>query len=333
MFTDRVKLKFCAGKGGDGIISWRREKFIPKGGPFGGNGGPGGSVVFQVDSQVMSLEFFRYRKLLKAENGASGGTSCQQGRQGKDLILKVPQGTLIKNEEGHIIKDLVQEGEKWTLCYGGKGGRGNASFASSKNRAPTHFTKGKEGESAAVELELKLIADVGLVGFPNAGKSTLISALTKARVPIAPYPFTTLKPNLGYIELEDYRRILIADIPGIIEGAHHNRGLGFEFLRHIERTHMLIFVLDGAGVDGRNPWNDYCVLKNELKAYSQEVFDKPFLIVMNKTDLEESQNFAEEFLERLHVEEKQAHVLQISAQEKMGLKSLLREIEKAFPPV
>jgi GTPase len=290
MFIDRVSLELVAGKGGNGVVAWRREKYIPKGGPCGGNGGKGGSIIFYADAQLSSLEWFRNRRILKAENGQSGGSNKRQGRKGKDLILKVPCGTLVKDAgSGEILFDFVEDKQQWMICQGGQGGRGNETFKTPTNRAPNICTEGKEGQACRVELELKLIADVGLVGFPNAGKSTLISALADIKVKIAPYPFTTLQPNLGFIEREDFSRIFIADIPGIIEGAHHNRGLGFEFLRHIERTKLLIFILDASGIDGRNPVDDFRVLRAELSAYHCDMLKRPYLVVLNKIDTEEAQ--------------------------------------------
>lgn len=296
MFTDRVTISLAAGKGGNGVVAWRREKYIPKGGPCGGNGGKGGSLILQADTQIFSLEWFRNRRLLKAENGNPGGHNNCQGRNGKDLILKVPCGTLVKDANtGEILHDFKEDKEQWMVCKGGRGGRGNDSFKTPTNRAPNICTPGQEGETAEVELELKLIADVGLVGFPNAGKSTLISDLTKVNVKIAPYPFTTLQPNIGFIETDDYTRIFIADIPGIIENAHLNKGLGLEFLRHIERTKLLIIILDASGIDGRTPKDDYKVLLKELKAYSPELLERPYLVALNKIDTEESGDLIKAF--------------------------------------
>lgn len=325
MFTDRVLLEVAAGKGGNGVVAWRKEKYIPKGGPCGGNGGKGGSIIVETDSQICSLEWYRHRHILKAENGRPGGSNLCQGRNGQDLILKVPCGTLIKNSvTGEVLHDLTEDKQKIILCTGGRGGRGNDSFKSPTHQAPNICTEGKLGEDARIELELKLIADVGLVGFPNAGKSTLISSLAKVRVKIAPYPFTTLQPNLGYIENEDYTRTLIADIPGIIEGAHRNKGLGFEFLRHIERTKLLIFILDASGVDGRNPLDDYRVLKAEIKAYNPEMLSRPYLVVLNKIDTEEAQEHIETFLKE-YAEDK-AVLFHISALHNQGLDSLRKAI-------
>ena len=266
MFVDRVVLELSVGRGGNGVVAWRREKYIPKGGPCRGDDGKGGSLILEADTEGASLEWFRNRRILKAENGRQGGPNCQQGRNGKDLTLKVPCGTLFKDSvTGEVLHDFTQDGEEWIICKGGRGGRGNNSFKSPTNQAPNKATDGTEGESRRVELELKLIADVGLVGFPNAGKSTLISKLASVAVKIAPYPFTTLRPNLGFIQFEDLKRVFIADIPGIIEGAHRNRGLGFEFLRHIERTKLLLFMLDASGINGRDPISDYKVFVRNLK--------------------------------------------------------------------
>lgn len=289
MFIDRVKVDLAAGSGGNGTVAWRREKYIPKGGPCGGNGGKGGSVFLEADAEVFSLQWYRNRRILKAENGMPGGHNLCQGRNGKSLTLKVPCGTLVKDSvTGEILYDLTEDKQKVEICKGGKGGRGNESFKSPTNRAPQQFTEGKEGEACNVELELKLIADVGLVGFPNAGKSTLISAVADVEVKIAAYPFTTLQPNIGFIQTEDYRRIYIADIPGIIEGAHRNKGLGFEFLRHIERTKLLLYVLDASGIDGRNPVDDYNVLRSEMEKYNPEMLERPSLVILNKIDAEEA---------------------------------------------
>lgn len=321
MFVDRVKVQFTAGKGGNGVVAWRREKFIPKGGPSGGNGGNGGSIILQADAQIPSLDWFRHRRIIKAENGRSGGANCQQGKNGQDLILKVPCGTLIKDAlTGEIVHDLTTDQERLVLCRGGRGGRGNDSFKTPTNRAPNTSTDGRYGETRELELELKLIADVGLVGFPNAGKSTLICALAGLKVKIAPYPFTTLQPNLGFIETSNYKRIFIADIPGIIEGANLNRGLGIEFLRHIERTKMLLFVLDASGIDGRTPADDFRVLRNELQAYDPELLKRPYLIVLNKIDADESRELIEQFLREFQPSSQ--NVFEISALTGAGLPAL-----------
>lgn len=321
MFVDRVILDLFAGKGGNGVVAWRREKFIPKGGPCGGNGGKGGSVTLVADSQVYSLEWYRNRRILKGENGQPGASNSRQGRNGKSLMLKVPCGTLVKNSlTGEILHDFTQDKEEWVICKGGKGGRGNETFKTPTHQAPNVCTEGTEGENVQVELELKLIADVGLVGFPNAGKSTLISSLAHVKVKIAAYPFTTLQPNIGFIKREDLTRIYIADIPGIIEGAHRNRGLGFEFLRHIERTKLLLFVLDASGIDGRNPTDDFRVLRKELSTYNSEMLERPYLVVLNKIDADEAQENIEQFRKEFPMDP--SRVFEISAILGEGVKVL-----------
>jgi GTPase len=327
MFTDRVILDLAAGKGGNGVVAWRREKYIPKGGPCGGNGGKGGTITLQADTQVYSLDWFRNRRILKAENGMAGASNNRQGRNGKDLILKVPCGTLVKDSvTGELLHDFTQDKDEFIICTGGKGGRGNDSFKTATNQAPNYCTEGKEGTAVKVELELKLIADVGLVGFPNAGKSTLISSLADVEVKIAPYPFTTLRPNLGFIQCEDFSRIYIADIPGIIEGAHRNKGLGFEFLRHIERTKLLLFILDASGIDGRNPSDDYKILRNELGTYNPEMLNRFYLVVLNKIDSEEASMHIEQFRENFPLESER--LFEISAMRGDGLPALLQTIKK-----
>ena len=237
MFVDSISLTLSAGKGGNGVIAWRREKYIPKGGPTGGNGGHGGSITLVADRQTVSLEGYRHKRIFCAQNGACGGSNLKQGKAGTNLILKVPCGTLVKDRHTQeVLFDLTEDGQELPLCRGGKGGKGNHHYKSPTHQAPHFCTEGTPGESREIELELKLIADVGLIGMPNAGKSTLLSKLTFARVKIGAYPFTTLFPNLGYARAPSGNRVLLADIPGIIENAHINKGLGYAFLRHIERT-------------------------------------------------------------------------------------------------
>jgi GTP-binding protein len=289
MFVDRVKVQCRAGSGGNGIIAWRREKFVPKGGPAGGDGGNGGSIIFEADHNVAALDWFTYKSILRAEDGAVGGTNNKQGADGEDLHVKIPPGTILKDvKTGETLFDFLEHGKQFVVCSGGKGGRGNHAFRSSTNRSPRIATKGTPGEELNIELELKLIADVGLIGLPNAGKSTLIKKLTDVAVKISSYPFTTLSPNLGYLYGEDGKKVLLADIPGIIEGAHENRGLGFEFLRHIERTRVLIYVIDAASPDGKTPREHLAILRGELGAYNDELLQKPALVVLNKCDLEEA---------------------------------------------
>lgn len=299
MFIDSAKITLRAGKGGNGVVSWRRELYVPKGGPAGGNGGKGGSILLKTDSHVLSLEGFRNRRLIYAEDGQQGGGNLRQGRNGKDLVLIVPCGTLVKDAQtGEVLYDFTDENQEFLICKGGKGGKGNHCFKSSTNQAPNICTPGLDGQSREIELELKLIADVGLIGIPNAGKSTLMSKLTAIKVKIGAYPFTTLYPNLSYIQFPDYSRIFIADIPGLIENAHQNKGLGISFLRHIERSSVLLFVIDVSGFEGRDPRDDFKVLRNELSAYNPDLLNKPFLVALNKID----QEGAEEHLKNFYQE-------------------------------
>lgn len=308
MFVDRIQIRATAGKGGNGVIAWRREKYLPKGGPYGGGGGFGGDIVLEATENLYSLEDFRPFSHLKAESGRGGGTSLQQGRRGRTLILKVPCGTrIIDAKTNALIDDLTTAGQRHTLCRGGRGGRGNASFATSRRRAPNICTAGKLGESREVILELKMIADVGLVGLPNAGKSSLLAALTSAAPKVGAYPFTTLAPNLGEVLFDDYQRIRVADVPGIIHEASNNRGLGLDFLRHIERTKALVFVLDASD----KPSEALELLRRELRNYNKELLQKPSLILLNKCDIDEATT-------SLTTEE----TLCISALEKSGLEPL-----------
>ena len=284
-FIDQAKIAVAAGKGGDGVIAWRKEKYIPKGGPTGGNGGTGGDIIFQADPQLSTLLDFRYYRKYEADEGNPGGADNCTGRSADDLIIKVPVGTLIKNAATNdILADLVTQYEKVTIAKGGRGGLGNNFFKSPTNQAPRHKTDGKPGEAFELELELKLLADVALVGFPNAGKSTLISRISAAKPKIADYPFTTLVPNLGIVQApEEHRSFVVADIPGLIEGASEGKGLGLQFLRHIERSSILLFLLDGS--DTLQPPEDaYEILKKELKAFSKELMKKPRMILITKAD-------------------------------------------------
>ncbi|WP_348663738.1 Obg family GTPase CgtA [Chlamydia vaughanii] len=288
MFLDQITLELRAGKGGNGVVAWRKEKYLPKGGPYGGNGGVGGSIVIEAATHVYSFESYRNLRFLKAEDGQSGATNNRSGRNGKDLVLTVPEGTLLRDvETREILHDFAQHGERLVICQGGKGGKGNTFFKTSTNRAPTKATPGKPGEIRQVELELKLIADIGLVGFPNAGKSTLFNTLARTEVKVGAYPFTTLQPVLGLVPCQEelYRKPwIIADIPGIIEGAHQNRGLGLDFLRHIERTHLLLFVIDISCRERSSPEEDLRILMDELLHYRQDLADKGRIIALNKID-------------------------------------------------
>jgi GTP-binding protein len=321
MFVDTATISLSAGKGGDGVVAWRREKYIPKGGPAGGNGGNGGSIILQTDPQVLSLESFRNQRMIRALNGKPGSGSNKNGGNGKNLILKIPCGTLVKNAETkEVLYDLTTAGQEWMICKGGRGGKGNTCFKSPTNQAPNKCTPGLPGESCELELELKLIADVGLVGMPNAGKSTFLSKITHVPVKIAPYPFTTLTPNLSYVQFDDYSRVLVADIPGLIENAHENRGLGISFLRHVERTSVLLFVLDASGFEGRDPLKDFETLRNELKAYDPTLLQKPFLVALNKIDLEDAHTHVAEFRKNYPFDP--ASLFEISALNSSGLDPL-----------
>jgi len=296
MFIDYARIHVHGGNGGNGCLSFRREKFIPKGGPDGGNGGKGGDVIAVASSELNTLLNFRYKKQFFAEKGQHGMGANKTGHDGENIILKVPLGTEVyeldeQNNRKYKIADLAEENEDVILAKGGKGGRGNATFKSSTNQAPRKITPGKEGEEKYYELELKLMADVGLVGFPNAGKSTLISHLSSAHPKIADYEFTTLEPCLGVVKVDEYKTFVIADIPGIIEDAHEGKGLGLRFLRHIERTKVLLFLID---ITSDNISNKYEILNNELHSYNTELDRRQKLIVLNKIDLlahDEKDNF------------------------------------------
>ena len=285
MFLDEASISVRAGDGGAGCVAFRREKFVPRGGPSGGDGGRGGHIYMQASMRHNTLVQYRYKRIFRARRGTHGlGSKCH-GRDAPDLTLTVPVGTLARDAaSGDPVHDFLVADEKILLCRGGRGGRGNAQFASSVNQAPRRFEYGFPGESRELKLELKLLADVGLVGFPNVGKSTLISRLSAARPKIANYPFTTLEPNLGVVELEDYRSFVVADIPGLIAGAHLGQGLGIQFLRHIERTRVLLHLVDLAGDHGRDPALDYETVNRELEAFNPAMLRKPTLVVASKID-------------------------------------------------
>ncbi|NWG06537.1 MAG: GTPase ObgE [Chloroflexi bacterium] len=287
MFIDQVEIHVRSGKGGDGMVHFHREKFVTHGGPDGGDGGKGGDVVFEVKSTLNTLSSFRQNQKFKAEDGVRGGPSQMTGRNGKDLVIHVPPGTVIFDADtGRIIGDLTQSGQRLVVCKGGRGGRGNQHFATSRNQAPRTAEKGEPYEEKRLKLELKLIADIGLIGVPNAGKSTLLSVLTNAHPKIAPYPFTTLEPNLGVAEIDVNTTVVLADIPGLIEGASHGAGLGHDFLRHVQRTRVLIHLLDGLSDD---PVADYSQINTELSLFDPNLGKKPQLVALNKIDQPEVQ--------------------------------------------
>ena len=361
MFVDHIRVQAKAGNGGDGSASFRRGKFEPKGGPDGGDGGRGGDVILQVDAHIDNLKTFFYQPRYKAEHGQNGARNKRTGRSGKNLVLKVPPGTvvyrgnqpvepvvevgedqlgdqqenpvveleIIPEEEaiaGEPIIDLMEVGQQFVLCKGGKGGKGNVHFKSSTNRAPVEAESGGIGDEACYYLELRKIADAGLVGFPNAGKSTLLRALSAAKPKVAAYPFTTLKPMVGVVEFRGFCRASIADIPGLIEGAHDNVGLGHEFLRHIMRCSLLMFVVDMAGMDGddRHPISDIELLRKEIKLYNEELSSRPWIIVANKMDLPESQANLEAIRQRFP----KVEVIPISGSEGVGLSDLKERLQE-----
>jgi len=321
MFYDTAKIWVKAGDGGNGAVAFRREKYVPFGGPSGGDGGDGGSVILVADEGLRTLVDFRYQRHYRAGRGEHGRGKDQHGARGEDLRLRVPVGTVVKNAETRqVLADLIYPGQEAVVARGGRGGRGNARFVTSTRRAPDFAEKGEPGEELWLELELKLLADVGLVGFPNAGKSTLISRISAARPKIANYPFTTLEPHLGVVRVSEGRSFVVADIPGLIEGAHRGAGLGHQFLRHIERTRLLLHVVDAAGTEGRDPVEDVKVINRELALFDPSLADKPQILVANKIDLPE----AKEHLQRLRAAyEAEMYIFPISALTGEGVGALI----------
>jgi len=326
-FIDTARIHIAAGDGGVGCVSFRREKFVPKGGPDGGDGGRGGSVIIRANRHLATLLDFQYRRNYSAPRGEHGLGSNKTGRSGEDITLEVPTGTLIREAAtGEIIADLVDDGDETVAAAGGRGGRGNSAFATPTDQAPRHFEQGGVGEERDLELELKLLADVGLVGFPNAGKSTLISVVSAARPKIADYPFTTLVPNLGIVRVDDGQSFVVADIPGILEGAHLGKGLGLQFLRHIDRSKVLVFLIDCTRDD---PGGDYRTLLNEVKLFKKELLRKPRIAVLTKTDLLDPR--AIKALARIKFGTLPVH--RISAVTGSGVKELVRAMwGKVRPP-
>ena len=302
MFIDYAKIRLRAGNGGAGIVAFHREKYIDKGGPSGGNGGRGGNIIFSTNPNLHTLQDIRYRRLYKAENGKSGGANKRTGKSGEDLIIQVPCGTIIKDlNTNNIVIDMVKENESHIVCQGGIGGRGNYNFKSSVQQTPRFAQEGISGEELHVELELKILADVGLVGLPNEGKSTLLSVMTTAKPKIADYPFTTLQPHLGIVKYGEYQSFVMADIPGLIEGASQGKGLGHQFLKHIERNRILLFLID---ILEPNPQDVFDKLSNELSSFNKTLMDKPKLVVRTKRDtmdeaknLENWKNFSEDYID------------------------------------
>jgi GTP-binding protein len=337
MFVDEVKIYARAGHGGKGCVAFQREAFRPKGGPSGGNGGRGGSVILEADHDLNNLVAQFYAPRLIAPKGENGLGKGMDGRAGKDLIVKVPCGTLVwrlphpqaTSAPDHLITDLTKHGQRFVLCQGGRGGLGNRNFATARRQAPRFAQPGEPGAEGEFLLELRMIGDVGLVGYPNAGKSTLLAAISHARPKIAPYPFTTLHPQVGIVEYPDFVRLTVCDVPGLIEGAHRNVGLGHAFLRHIQRCKVLVLLLDMAGLDGRWPWDDYQQLLSELELYDPALTAKPGLVVANKMDEPVASNNLSKFKRRI----RPAPVLPISAAFNQGLdkfkKAIRAAVEKA----
>ncbi|AVP37239.1 GTPase ObgE [Staphylococcus felis] len=331
MFVDQVKIFLKAGDGGNGITAYRREKYVPFGGPAGGDGGRGASVVFEVDEGLRTLMDFRYQRQFKAKKGENGQGSNMHGKNAEDLVLKVPPGTTIKNSDNEeVLADLIEHGQRAVVAKGGRGGRGNSRFASPKNPAPDFSENGEPGEEIEVTLELKLLADVGLVGFPSVGKSTLLSIVSKAKPKIGAYHFTTIQPNLGVVTTPDQRSFVMADLPGLIEGASEGVGLGHQFLRHVERTKVIVHVVDMSGMEGRDPFDDYVTINKELTAYKQRLDERPQIIVANKMDMPESQEQLELFKAQL---DSDVTVIPISSYTRENIDQLLYEIANTLESV
>ena len=324
MFIDDVKIRVQAGNGGNGIVAFRREKYVPKGGPAGGDGGKGGSIIFVGDRGLTTLLDLKYRMKIKAENGQNGMPKNMFGAQADDVYVKVPIGSVVHDlDKGLVIADITEHGQKVVIAKGGRGGRGNASFASARVPAPEICEKGEPGEAKFIRVELKVLADVGLVGFPSVGKSTLISVVSACKPKIAPYHFTTLVPNLGVATSKDGRSFVIADLPGLIEGASSGAGLGFQFLRHIERTRVIVHLIDMACTDGRDPYDDYLAINKELETYNPKLMLRPQIIVANKMDMPNAQENLEKFKEKLGPDKE---VIAISAYTNNNLDILLYKI-------
>lgn len=320
MFVDQARVFVKGGDGGNGIVSYRREKYVPLGGPAGGDGGHGGDVVFVVEEGLRTLMDFRYQRHFKADRGEYGKPKNQHGKDASDLIVKVPPGTTVRDDDtGEFLGDLVRHGQRLVVAHGGRGGRGNTHFATMINKAPDMAEKGEPGEERWITLELKVLADAGLVGFPSVGKSTLLSVVSAARPKIGDYHFTTLSPELGVVSVSDGRSFVMADLPGLIEGAHEGHGLGHEFLRHMERTKVLVHVVDMAATEGRDPIEDYRVIRRELLSYGQQLEDKPELVATNKMDVPG----AEEHLSRFKEAFPDLRIFPISGVTREGVANLL----------
>ena len=333
MFIDKARIFVKAGNGGNGSVAFRKEKYVPAGGPDGGDGGRGASIIFEVDLGLRTLMDFKYQRKYVAESGGDGSKKKKAGKNGDDLVLKVPPGTIIRDEAtGLIIADLKEEGDRAVVVKGGRGGKGNQHFANAVRQAPAFAKSGTDGEERWVVLELKMIADVGLLGFPNVGKSTFLSVVTKAKPKIANYHFTTLKPNLGVVKAEGINSFVMADIPGIIEGAAEGVGLGLDFLRHIERTRLLIHVVDISGVEGREPFEDFVKINEELKKYSVKLWDRPQIVVANKSDMLYDESIYEDFKKKVE-ELGYTKVFKMSAATNDGVDAVMKEAARMLKEI
>ncbi|MDF0726779.1 GTPase ObgE [Cytobacillus sp. S13-E01] len=324
MFVDQVKVYVKGGDGGNGMVAFRREKYVPNGGPAGGDGGKGADVIFEVEEGLRTLMDFRYKRHFKADRGEHGMSKGMHGKNSTSMLVKVPPGTIVTDEAtGQVLADLTEHGQQAVIAKGGRGGRGNTRFATPANPAPEIAENGEPGQERNVILELKVLADVGLVGFPSVGKSTLLSIVSSAKPKIAEYHFTTIVPNLGVVETDDGRSFVMADLPGLIEGAHQGIGLGHQFLRHIERTRVIVHVIDMSAMEGRDPYEDYLTINAELKEYNLRLMERPQIVVANKMDMPESEENLTLFKEKLGEDVK---VFPISAITRQGLRDLLFEV-------
>ena len=327
MFLDEVKIFVRSGDGGNGLVAFRREKYVPKGGPAGGDGGRGANVVFIVDEGLRTFMDYRYQKKFVAPNGENGMSKGMHGRKSKDLYLKVPPGTVIRDTDtGEVLADLVEHEQEVVVARGGRGGRGNCRFATPSNPAPEIAENGEPGEERNLTLELKLMADIGLVGFPSVGKSTLLSITSKAKPKIADYHFTTLAPNLGVVETKDHKSFVMADLPGLIEGASQGVGLGHQFLRHIERTKVIVHVVDMSATDGRDPYEDYKIINQELAEYNMRLLERPQVVVANKMDIPVASENLKEFKKQLENDGEDVDIVEISAFTRSNIDNLLYKV-------
>ncbi|MFM9280152.1 GTPase ObgE [Paenibacillus jiagnxiensis] len=324
MFVDKAKIYVKGGDGGDGLVAFRREKYVPNGGPAGGDGGKGGDVIFRVDEGLRTLMDFRYQRHFKAKRGEKGRNKSQHGANAENMIVRIPPGTVvIDDDNGEVIADLTRHGQQVVVARGGRGGRGNIRFATPANPAPELAENGEEGRERYVTLELKVMADVGLVGFPSVGKSTLLSVVSAAQPKIGAYHFTTITPNLGVVEVEEGRSFVMADLPGLIEGAHTGIGLGHEFLRHVERTRIIIHVVDMAGSEGRDPFDDWVKINEELKLYNAGLAERPQIVAANKMDMPEAEEHLKEFKDKVAAVRPDLEIMPISSLTRKGVKELL----------